>query len=420
MEDPNQIGDEFERQVEEVLQKLCKLHPTLIQLERHPTIKLESGERRIADFHLAVQYPHECRHYLIECQKRKRYSKEIGERIYYTRGKSKWKTFFFVYSANKKTPKVLAALKDQGVTVVEFSNFELWTKRLGDSLKEKVGVDPDKPKIEVFELAPLAFRPSLGQRLLKWVKLLLMPIAVIVSVVGIVTILTPVLSRSQIGRDVVALISNVADQIGYVIDRKTAGSSYANAFNPDRVSSMGFKTIIKEFPDVEVHYITPKTTNMITVVIPSADDFHWLLTGLPSPPGDIKADWTISEKSNIECIESMQRNARTLINEAQSDAFYAPEGEFGTFFSNAVKRISEARANHISGMLQVGNQWLLFCELSGSSEQEPVYMLYSNLGYWIVKPPTRLDTQMKHITVKNGWRGNIQFGGVDILKVATD
>jgi hypothetical protein len=65
----------------------------------------------------------------------------------------------------------------------------------------------------------------------------------------------------------------------------------------------------------------------------------------------------------------------------------SPNGDIKSFFPYTLKKICEAESNHILGMIQAGDQWLLVCELKGPTEQEPVYMLYMNSGCYIVQPP---------------------------------
>ncbi len=97
MPTPNDKGAAFESEVRDLLVTIQKLHPNSVTILEKPSIELQNGETVYPDFHLIVSYPHERRHYLIECQNREHNSKSILHKIQHVRAKQAFKTFFFLY-----------------------------------------------------------------------------------------------------------------------------------------------------------------------------------------------------------------------------------------------------------------------------------------------------------------------------------
>jgi len=171
-----------------------------------------------------------------------------------------------------------------------------------------------------------------------------------------------------------------------------------------RPSLIEISRIVKALRFIEVHFNISGPTTMLRVMTPSNEDFQWLMTGLEPTKEHIKRDWNISEQSNIPYINAMQGSLRQLTDVARlldGSGIYQhsfvnslSDVDVGMFFTNAIKRITYSQSSHIVSIYQAGHQWMLFCELRGPTDNEPVYMLYDNVlfdesAYTIIKPPKR-------------------------------
>lgn len=404
MSDSNAIGREFEQKVERLLKILCAQHPTLVHLESQKRIDLQSNELKLPDFYLTVEYPHERRHYYIECQNRTRSSRDINQKIFYIRAKSQCQTFFFVYS-ERLSPGTSRALKAEGVTVMQLIDLELWTRRLGTALKEEPSLEPDKPKIDVFELTSLTYKSSLARRLLRRLKAVVSPLVYYALFVGCVTILTPLLKHSEAGRAIATLTSSTATITGATVDSLVHTGRFPNdlgivsriqsAFRPGRTSFSGFTVLSKYFSGLGIPYTIPGGSAVIAVVTPSDDDFNWLVTGLPAPPDDIKSDWLVFETSSIGYVDAIQRTIQDLqvahlINESN-----LPQGEPWTFLSDAVKSIRQAKSIHILGVQETVDDPLIVFDLRDSLDQQLMYMMFKGSQCCIIKPPKQSNMDTK-------------------------
>ena len=107
-------GSLFENQVREILDEAKKLSRGRLTYKTKPKLRLQNRESVVPDFSVRVNRPHEIRHFLIECQNRKRSTKGILHKIQHIRSKHRSKTFFFVY-ARQIGEEFARTLKIEGI-----------------------------------------------------------------------------------------------------------------------------------------------------------------------------------------------------------------------------------------------------------------------------------------------------------------
>ncbi len=145
---PQERGDDFEGRVLEILEKLAGKHPNRVKVQHQPRIVLQTDEVIVPDFYLVVELLHEKSHYLIECQDRNQYDKDILRKISYVRNKSFHKTVLFVH-AGSLPKEIERALDVEGVAHLKIEKFADFIDNLEIELhsteeaKEKQSEGPD-------------------------------------------------------------------------------------------------------------------------------------------------------------------------------------------------------------------------------------------------------------------------------------
>lgn len=119
----------MESRVRRQLSRLSRKHPAEVNFSEKPSIALQNGEMVRPDFSLQFEFPHITQHYLIECQNRKNYSKELLHKVQHIRNKSRHKSFIFV-SKDRITTAHYNALKNEGIIALDLKAFKLYLERL--------------------------------------------------------------------------------------------------------------------------------------------------------------------------------------------------------------------------------------------------------------------------------------------------
>ncbi|MEE7627019.1 hypothetical protein V3O24_12665 [Methylobacter sp. Wu8] len=136
MSSSNKKGYQFQRDVMGLLEKLQQRHPDLVSFSSQPRIELQNGELVIPDFQLVIHYTAETRHYLIECQDRKKYSHAILHKIQHIRNKQPLKVIFFVYG--ECIPDELQrAMTEEGIVFLVISEFEQFLLQVAEQLQNQ-------------------------------------------------------------------------------------------------------------------------------------------------------------------------------------------------------------------------------------------------------------------------------------------
>ncbi|MDR3405054.1 MAG: hypothetical protein P4L99_21310 [Chthoniobacter sp.] len=136
----NKKGAEFESIVRKMLQALRRRHSSTVEVIEKASIELQNGEIVYPDFHLVVSYPHERRHYLIECQNREYDSKAILHKIQHVRSKQALKSFFFLYPSTI-APELARALEIEGIVHQNLDAFCEFLSGLSAVLKETSAIE---------------------------------------------------------------------------------------------------------------------------------------------------------------------------------------------------------------------------------------------------------------------------------------
>jgi hypothetical protein len=94
---------------------------------------LDNDETVIPDFSVRISRPHEVRHWLVECQDRRRSSKSILHKIQHIRAKHRSKSFLFVY-ARVIGAELKRVFENEGVTALNLDGFRAYLRQARISL----------------------------------------------------------------------------------------------------------------------------------------------------------------------------------------------------------------------------------------------------------------------------------------------
>ena len=133
MTSSNAEGTRFEDEVGIALETLEKQHPKRVTVLRQPRVELQNGETVIPDFDLRILQHHQRNYYFIECQNRKRSTKEILHKIQHVRNKQWRSTFIFLYP-NEISPELSRSLRIEGVIHLAMAEFKVFLERMSEGL----------------------------------------------------------------------------------------------------------------------------------------------------------------------------------------------------------------------------------------------------------------------------------------------
>src|ERR1017187_289780 len=160
MKDSTQIGRSFQDKVGGILKTFAAEYPKRVSLVEEQDICLQNGDRVRPDFHIAIDEPHERRHYLLECQNRTKTSQEISRKIRTIRGLSNWMTFFFIYP-DDVSETFKNSLKAQGIQPMSLTDLSRWTANASRTLRLTEQEQPEGKRVEIWQIAPVVAQESL-------------------------------------------------------------------------------------------------------------------------------------------------------------------------------------------------------------------------------------------------------------------
>jgi hypothetical protein len=248
MKDSTQIGRSFQDKVGGILKTFAAEYPKRVSLVEEQDICLQNGDRVRPDFHIAIDEPHERRHYLLECQNRTKTSQEISRKIRTIRGLSNWMTFFFIYP-DDVSETFKNSLKAQGIQPMSLTDLSQWATNASRTLRLTEGEQPEGKRVEIWQIAPVVAQESL-QRILPRLWLAgkrawtaaMKPTRKLIFLAGIAAILWHVvkpiaeyiLSQSETGSQLVAESADRARNLRYAIQDKTENILVGPATETDR------------------------------------------------------------------------------------------------------------------------------------------------------------------------------------------
>jgi hypothetical protein len=141
----NDKGKAFEAKVEQVLRALLADHPNRVRLYVQPSLPLYDGEAVRADFDLRYDLPMGESRQLIECQIRKRSSKQLLHKIRYLKSLSARNRVIYVHGRGI-TKKTRRAYENDGVLVMSLKEFCAYVVKLSDLLTWRETVEDDARK----------------------------------------------------------------------------------------------------------------------------------------------------------------------------------------------------------------------------------------------------------------------------------
>lgn len=159
MSDPNKIGRSFQDKVGILLKDFAARHTGRVTVAQDQEIPLQDGNTVLPDFHVVIEEIHERRHYFLECQNRKKRSRDIARKIREIRGLSHCMTFFFVYPESV-SESYAASLKKQGIAPMSLANLTQWVKNASTTLAFTEGKQPEGERVEIWQLAPVLPGPA--------------------------------------------------------------------------------------------------------------------------------------------------------------------------------------------------------------------------------------------------------------------
>jgi hypothetical protein len=422
MSDPNKKGAEFEDRVEKLLGGLAASYPKLVKLDK-PTIPLQNGETVKPDFHLAIEFAHEHRNYLFECQHRQKTSKDIHHKIQYIRNKYWLKTFIFLYpdSLAEEPKRAMAA---EGIMHMNFSDLELWVRRVSAALAVQPEVEPERGKVEAPMLLPvLSSKMPWTTRIVRPVRRFFRIARALLILAGLLTVIDYALPllvpRSGLGGNVLMTYNVAKDAVSDSVTPIFYGRPRPEEAKRRRIERarrnlevdiLGALSKLKiNLGKIAWNYDGTNDDTELNVLIPHTDELTLLMTEVNLPTIE-KNVWNLTEEPDEETLKAMQVNTLELKRKGQSavesrldyhifselrwlprsgvfnpewflrsrDAETIPsDQEFINFCTKAAKSLAEVESTCILGSYQFGDHWVLLCELRAPSAP-PVQVLYHN------------------------------------------
>lgn len=135
-------GYEFEDGVEGILKMLAAKYPERARYRKNPKLRLLDGQHVYPDFEFEYELPHKRDRYLVECQDRKRTSRDIVNKIRAIKGLSSKNKFIFVH-ANSLAQATMEALASDGVMVMTRDEFSIFVSMIMHTLAALAQDDDD-------------------------------------------------------------------------------------------------------------------------------------------------------------------------------------------------------------------------------------------------------------------------------------